>query len=90
MNRGQFVRQLKREGLTILLTTHELATAEAVCDRVGILAGGRLVALGSVAELARIARSPGSHLEDIFLRITIESSGQGAPETAGGPVLERG
>jgi len=70
-------RDLAREGMTIFLTTHELSTAEAVCDRIGIIHHGRLTALGSVEQLGRQIRSPGSHLEEIFLRLTIESEGEG-------------
>lgn len=66
-------RDLAQEGMTIFLTTHELATAEAVCDRIGILNHGKMTAIGSVEELGRQIRAPGSHLEEIFLRLTIES-----------------
>ena len=69
-------RRLAKDGLTVFLTTHELSTAEAVCDRLAIIHHGRLLALGSVDELARQARSPGSHLEEIFLRLTIEGPAQ--------------
>lgn len=69
-------RHLAKDGLTVFLTTHELSTAEAVCDRLAIIHHGRLLALGSVDELARQARSPGSHLEEIFLRLTIEGPAQ--------------
>jgi ABC-2 type transport system ATP-binding protein len=68
-------RDLAGEGVTIFLTTHELATAEAVCDRIGILHRGELVAEGTLAELAAAARSEGSHLEEVFLKITMEGSG---------------
>jgi ABC-2 type transport system ATP-binding protein len=45
------IRGLKREGTTILLTTHYLDEAAQLSDRAGIIAGGRLVALGPVDEL---------------------------------------
>ena len=70
-------RDLARDGMTIFLTTHELSTAEAVCDRIGIIHHGKMIALGSVEELGRQIRAPGSHLEEIFLRLTIESEGEG-------------
>jgi ABC-2 type transport system ATP-binding protein len=70
-------RDLAREGMTIFLTTHELSTAEAVCDRIGIIHHGKVTALGSVEELAQQIRAPGSHLEEIFLRLTLESEGEG-------------
>lgn len=70
-------RDLARDGMTIFLTTHELSTAEAVCDRIGIIHHGKMIALGSIEELGRQIRAPGSHLEEIFLRLTIESEGEG-------------
>ncbi len=45
------IRDLKREGTTILLTTHYLDEAAQLGDRAGIIAGGRLVALGAIDEL---------------------------------------
>jgi len=63
---------LAREGMTVFLTTHELSTAEAVCDRLAIIHHGELAALGNVDELAALVKAPGSHLEEIFLRLTIE------------------
>jgi ABC-2 type transport system ATP-binding protein len=47
----ELIRSLKREGTTILLTTHYLDEAEQLGDRAGIIAGGRLVALGAIDEL---------------------------------------
>jgi len=69
-------KDLARNGMTIFLTTHELSTAEAVCDRIGIIHHGRMTALGSVEELGQLIRAPGSDLEEIFLRLTIESEGE--------------
>ena len=69
-------RDLGRQGMTVFLTTHELSTAEAVCDRIGIIHHGRMIALGSVEELAKKIRAPGSHLEEIFLKLTMESEGE--------------
>ncbi len=69
-------RNLAEGGMTIFLTTHELSTAEAVCDRIGIIHHGKLIALGSVDELANQVRAPGSHLEEVFLKLTIESEGE--------------
>ncbi|HEX4490402.1 MAG TPA: ABC transporter ATP-binding protein [Acidimicrobiia bacterium] len=47
----QLVRDLRRRGTTILLTTHAMDEAEQLCDRVAIIAAGRLAAIGSPAEL---------------------------------------
>jgi len=48
-----FIRSLNREGHTIVLTTHHLDEAEALCSRVGMLKQGRLVALDSTESLLR-------------------------------------
>lgn len=58
-----------RAGMTIFLTTHILALAESVADRIGIITNGRLCALGTLKELK--TQHPGtSTLEDVFLRLT--------------------
>jgi ABC-2 type transport system ATP-binding protein len=41
-----FVRELKKEGMSILLTTHYLEEAEVLCDRVGIINRGRIETMG--------------------------------------------
>ena len=60
-----------REGATIILTTHILEVAERISDRIGILARGRLIAEGTMAELrAAGGGGAGASLEDLFLDIT--------------------
>ncbi len=49
------VGEFRRNGGTVFLSTHYLEEAERLCDRIGILHGGRLVAEGTVADLARWA-----------------------------------
>ena len=56
------------QGTTVLFSTHVLDTAEQICDRVGILAKGRLRAEGTVAELR--AQYDDLSLEDVFLALT--------------------
>ena len=48
------VKELKGEGRTILLTTHDMAEAEAVCDRVALIDHGRVLAVETPASLARL------------------------------------
>jgi ABC-2 type transport system ATP-binding protein len=55
-------------GTTVLFSTHVLDTAEEICDRVGILAKGQLLAEGTVAELR--AQHGNRTLEDVFLALT--------------------
>lgn len=49
----QIIRRIKSEGRTVLLTTHYIEEAEALCDRVGILSHGKLIALGTPSELKK-------------------------------------
>lgn len=63
-------RGLADQGRTVFLSTHSLDVAQEVCDRVGILYRGQLVALGTVDELLRGRH--GASLEEVFLRITEE------------------
>ena len=58
-------RRLASEGKTVMLTTHTLSVAEAVCDRIAIINRGRIVAEGTTAELKK-----DSALEDVFLELT--------------------
>jgi len=52
------IGNLRALGKTILLTTHQLDEAERLCDRVAILAEGRIAAAGTPRDLARQARAP--------------------------------
>jgi ABC-2 type transport system ATP-binding protein len=47
----ELIRSLRARGATVLLTTHAMDEAETLADRIGIIAGGRLVALGDLATL---------------------------------------
>jgi len=49
----EFVRELKKEGISILLTTHYLEEAEMLCDRVGIINYGRIEALGNTQSIIK-------------------------------------
>lgn len=52
----QFIRQLNLEGHTVVLTTHYLEEAEALCNRVAVLKQGRIAALDSMHNLVRSTR----------------------------------
>jgi ABC-2 type transport system ATP-binding protein len=60
-----YLRRLQREGLTVLLTTHYIEEAEALCERVAFIRGGRITAEGTSAEL--VSRFGGQRLEDAYL-----------------------
>jgi ABC-2 type transport system ATP-binding protein len=67
-----------RDGKTVILTTHILEVAERLAERISIIARGRVVAQGTLAQLrARAGR--GDTLEDVFLEITAASGGADAP-----------
>ena len=53
----QFVAKLNREGSTVLLTTHYLEDAEALCGRLAMLKQGRVLALATTSELLKSASS---------------------------------
>jgi ABC-2 type transport system ATP-binding protein len=63
--------ELAAGGTAIFLSTHDLATAESMCHRVGIIHQGRLLEEGSSSELRQIAGAPG--LEAAFLSLTAEN-----------------
>ena len=64
------LHELKAQGVTTILSTHVLEIAEAMCDRIGIMYQGRILALGTIEELRKRASMPSSGLEDIFLKLT--------------------
>ncbi|MCW4002675.1 MAG: ABC transporter ATP-binding protein [Candidatus Bathyarchaeota archaeon] len=63
-----FIKELKKENKTLILTTHYMEEAEELCDRVGIIDHGTLIALGSPAEL--IAKNKVKNLEEVFIKLT--------------------
>jgi ABC-2 type transport system ATP-binding protein len=65
-----YLFSLKQQGITTILSTHVLEIAEAVCDRIGIMYQGKILALGSMSELRQEASLPSSGLEEIFLKLT--------------------
>lgn len=61
------IRLLRREGRTILLSTHIMRVAEKLCDRIGILFQGKLRALGSLDALR--SHYGGGDLEEVFFAV---------------------
>lgn len=67
------VAEIRAEGTTVLLSSHDLAEVAALADRVAVFVEGRLAALGSPSELARNLRLPpgrAPELEEIYRAIT--------------------
>jgi ABC-2 type transport system ATP-binding protein len=64
------IRDLAQKGTTLFMSTHTLAMAEDVCDRIGIIHKGVLIAIGTVEELKRRAQVQEGDLEEVFLILT--------------------
>ncbi len=63
-------RGFVQRGGTILMSTHTLEVAEALCDRIAIIQEGRIRAEGTMDDLRREAQSGDARLEEIFLKLT--------------------
>jgi ABC-2 type transport system ATP-binding protein len=63
-------RQFVDRGGTVLMSTHTLEVAETMCDRIAIVHGGKIVALGNMSELQEQTSSEHLGLEELFLKLT--------------------
>ena len=81
----EILRERCEQGCTVFMTTHILEIAERLCDRVGIISKGQLIAIGTLAELQQKKRELHAQptdidphqiqtLEDIFLDLTADAS----------------
>lgn len=86
----KIMKNLCCKGATIFMSTHSLPVAEELCDRIGIIRDGRLIAEGSMEGLRTMAKdSPAAvhgNLEDIFLSLTGEEEQDEMPSD----ILEQG
>jgi ABC-2 type transport system ATP-binding protein len=71
------IRELKREGVSVLLSSHLLDRVQSVCDRVALFQSGRIVLLGTVAELGRQVLGGGFAVE-------VEAQGEGLRQCLAG------
>ena len=62
-----YIRELNRGGLTILLTTHYLEEAEALCEEIALINGGRIVAQGTIEELKWTYAA--ASIEEVYLKV---------------------
>ena len=67
-------REYTRRGHTIMMSTHTLEVAETMCDRIGIIQGGKIRALGTMSDLRASSESGEQALEEIFLKLTGENA----------------
>jgi len=63
-------RDLAKKGTTLFMSTHTLSVAEDVCDRIGVIHKGKLIAIGTVEDLKDSARIEEGDLEKVFLILT--------------------
>jgi ABC-2 type transport system ATP-binding protein len=68
------LRERVAAGGTVIMTTHILEVAERMADRIGVIAGGRLIAQGTLDELRVKAGKGDSSLEDTFLSLVAEQA----------------
>ena len=59
-----------KSGDCIFMSTHILEIAESMCDRIGIIQDGELVAVGNMEELRKLSKDGKGNLEEIFLQLT--------------------
>jgi sodium transport system ATP-binding protein len=71
-NVHDFIMDCKAEGKTIILSSHTMSEVEKLCDRIGIIHKGRLVAQGTIAELSQ--QHNGKSLEEVFIELAGERS----------------
>jgi ABC-type Na+ transport system ATPase subunit NatA len=73
-----FIDAARGRGTCVLFSTHVLSEAERLCDRIGIIHRGTLLASGTLDELAKLTGQ--EWLEDIFLALDREAAARaGAP-----------
>ncbi len=76
-------RQMAKNGVAILMSTHTLEVAEEMCDRISIILGGKIIARGTVDDLRAAAGGAGGgdqELTSVFLRLTGGSGFQEIPD----------
>jgi ABC-2 type transport system ATP-binding protein len=71
-------REYCQRGSSVFVSTHTLEVAQELCDRIGIIVGGELVAMGSMDDLKAKAHTDRHDLEEIFLKLT---GGEGFKES---------
>lgn len=64
----EMIESLRREGMSLIYTTHYMEEAQRLCDRVAIIDHGHVIALGSPAELIKNAFGTEQHIEVHFLQ----------------------
>ena len=63
-------QRLAQKGVTVFMSTHTLAVAEDICERIGVISKGQLIASGTTADLQREANITDADLERVFINLT--------------------
>ena len=63
-------RDLARTGVAVFMSTHTLAVAQDICDRIGIIHRGRLIAEGTLDDLRKDIKGGAADLEAVFINLT--------------------
>jgi len=79
----ELLHKFKDNGIPTIFSTHVLEIADAMCDRIIIMEGGRIIAEGTTQELRKKAGTAGSTLEEIFLKLTGTSDTRDIVEALG-------
>ena len=69
----ELLRSKAREGTAVFMSTHSLGVAEDICDRIGVIHRGAMIATGTTNDLRRTAGVGEADLEAVFLKLTEES-----------------
>ena len=77
-------RQFVGKGGTVLMSTHTLEVAEAMCDQIAIIQHGKIVAAGTVADVRRQHKAGDASLEELFLKLTGGAQVRELAEVLGG------
>ncbi len=66
----ELFKRFAKKGKTVFMSTHTLKVAEDICDRIGIINKGKVIAIGTIEELRRQAETDKADLEEVFLKLT--------------------
>ena len=85
---ADLLRSLVASGMAIFFTTHVLDMAERLCDEIGVIHEGRLVASGTLEDIKRLRQmGADARLEDVFLQVVGAEKPKTPPSFLGGSLL---
>ena len=67
-------QRLAHKGVTVFMSTHTLAVAEDICERIGVINKGQIIASGTTADLQREANITDADLERVFINLTTHAN----------------